>query len=317
MAANEENKTFLEAPFVEGQIKDLLRDSKENALFAVAFCKASVLSRLVTEASHLPTKSIIVRWSPEDLLRGVSDLAAYTVAKENDWQFFINLRLHAKVYLFDNQTAVLGSANLTERGLAGLPNNSNIEMSCLCTKVDESLIEWKDSLLQESCLVDDALFEKISLEISRFKKAEEYQEPPQFSEGLISQINAQASFELFTEDFPWCSSPDQLLSSDSADGQHDRKLLGLPDDYTLDEVRTRFAYSKPFLWLNNACPDEIYFGALTAKLHNDLKDDPRPYRKTVKGLLQNLIDWVAFLYPEQFAADNPSHSTRLRRIASS
>ena len=315
MSHTQKNKAFLEAHVVEQQMIASLKSTKETVFFAAAFCKAPVFERLAVEAKHVPKKSIIVRWSPEDLIRGVSDLEAYKVAKEHGWQFFINLRLHAKVYLFDNQTAIIGSSNLTERGLGSFPPNANTEMSYFCHEIDEHLTQWKDTLLEVSCLMDDALFKKISDEITLIEdEALGHKQSQRFSSELMEEINARTHPKLLTTDFPWCASPENILASESADSQHDRDLLGLPAQYSLDDIRARFAVSKPFIWLSNNCVNEIYFGELTARLHDSLQDDPRPYRKTVKGLLKNLIDWTTLLYPEQFVADEPSHSTRIRRI---
>jgi hypothetical protein len=57
---------------------------------------------------------------------------------------------------------------------------------------------------------------------------------------------------------------------------------------------------------------QLYFGAIAAKLHEALIDDPRPYRRDVKTLLVNLLSWIK-LYPEcGLQVDRPGYSERVR-----
>ena len=56
----------------------------------------------------------------------------------------------------------------------------------------------------------------------------------------------------------------------------------------------------------------MYFGQLTAELHDALVEDPKPYRKDVKTLLANLLAWAQTLRMEEVVIDKPSHSQRAR-----
>lgn len=58
----------------------------------------------------------------------------------------------------------------------------------------------------------------------------------------------------------------------------------------------------------------MYFGEITANLHNALLNDPRPYRKDVKQLLANLLNWIAALDINEIVVDRPAHSQRVRYI---
>ena len=54
----------------------------------------------------------------------------------------------------------------------------------------------------------------------------------------------------------------------------------------------------------------MYFGQLTAELHDALVEDPKPYRKDVKTLLA----WAQALQMEEVVIDKPSHSQRVRLV---
>lgn len=51
--------------------------------------------------------------------------------------------------------------------------------------------------------------------------------------------------------------------------------------------------------LSESESEYVRFGEITAKLHNDLIDDPKPYRKDVKGFVSNIFKWVEYLQPPE------------------
>lgn len=114
---------------------------------------------------------------------------------------------------------------------------------------------------------------------------------------------------LFAEDFPQCAYSDKLSDDELL-------FLNLKANSTLSQVIAEFQRSKCYLWLldiaKNSENQEMYFGAITAMLHNVLLNEPKPYRKDVKQLLSNLLDWVTVLEITELAVDRPNHSQRVR-----
>src|SRR4051794_20215704 len=102
-------------------------NSFEKIQIASAFVKSEPFARLA-EASISKSNFLVSRWQFCDLVSGVSDLEVYEIAKGHGWKFYFHQDLHAKVYLFDEEFFA-GSANLTNRGLAGGPPGGNIEFS--------------------------------------------------------------------------------------------------------------------------------------------------------------------------------------------
>jgi hypothetical protein len=100
---------------------------------------------------------------------------------------------------------------------------------------------------------------------------------------------------------------------------HDLSLLGLRkvdlSDFPL--ISKSLRDSVPYRWLKRVLNDnnrEIYFGSLAEKLHNCLIDDPKPYRRDVKNLLQNLLSWSSHFCGSEIAVDQPNHSQRIKLL---
>jgi hypothetical protein len=86
----------------------------------------------------------------------------------------------------------------------------------------------------------------------------------------------------------------------------------------MNELKEAFCGSIPFLWLCNILKNnnnEIYHGELGKILHNTFIDDPRPYRKNVKFLLNNLLNWVKVLDIKNIKIDRPEFSERISLVA--
>ena len=73
---------------------------------------------------------IVARWKPEDLAYRASDLNVYELCCSNGWQFGIDNSLHSKAFIFDSKTVLLGSANLTDKGLS-LTHDGNLEVGTI------------------------------------------------------------------------------------------------------------------------------------------------------------------------------------------
>ncbi len=87
-------------------------------------------------------------------------------------------------------------------------------------------------------------------------------------------------------------------------------------DINEDILRKCFLETRIWQWLKHKLDTtlnrEMYYGQLSAELHNSFLDDPKPYRKDVKGLLTNLLNWSAILCYDFVTIDRPNHSQRIR-----
>lgn len=291
--------------------------SIEKIQIASAFVKLEPFARLAEASCRNSNKLLVSRWQFCDLVSGVSDLEVYEIAKRLGWKFYFHQDLHAKVYLFDEEFFA-GSANLTNRGMAGGPPSGNIEFS-IKSSASVDISGWLELLTASSIEVDDELYSAIRADVESYMAFAENRIPIRkgFSQ-TVSNIIYRRKPEptLFLHDLPRTSSPYKIIESQpkNDDVKHDLQVLGLSTKASLDQVRTAFQISPGFTWLLSAIGKELYFGAITSKLHDSLRDEPKPYRSEVKKCLVNLLNWSVVLFPEQIVIDRPNHSQRIRRL---
>ena len=116
---------------------------------------------------------------------------------------------------------------------------------------------------------------------------------------------------LFVEDFPPCPHPNDLSADNLA-------FLNLSASATAEMIHCAFENSKSVRWLYSLIKSqpsqEIYFGAITAALHDVLLNEPKPYRRAVKELLSNLLNWIVDLDVLELQVDRPGYSQRVRYL---
>lgn len=287
-----------------------------DASICSAFLRSSIIRDLEL---HFPPHSslrVMVRWQLSDLLAGASDLEAYEVCRSRGWKFFLCLNFHGKVYHLPNYGIMVGSANATESGF-GKSSKSNSEA---CTIVNENSLNIKfiDDLFFDSLLMDDELFEKIKNIFNLALKDSSIQEWPdeilkEFEKPGFKNCRLFLSecFKTNGEEIISCSRP---LSEDA---KFDLSLLGLAEsNYEINVILQQFKKTKIYFLLTqiiNLKGGEVYFGSLTAALHDWLLEDPVPHRRDVKVLVKNLYGWLVILEGADLPllVDRPNHSERI------
>lgn len=282
-----------------------LSNITESFTLISAYCKTPLVEYLDTFIDRPLVKNLIVRLKPEDILAGATDLELYPYCKEHGWSMFFRLDLHAKTYIFDNLRCVLGSANATSRGLS-IGGVGNYEMAVL-NEIDDSDRQQVRNLFRSSVRMTDALYADMKTAISSM----ESQHTPRASAKWPEEINQffHPDFSLlFSEDFPSCFDPREATSEDLI-------FLNTFPGADQDEIKKAFRESKCFQWLMKLLSEqehnELYFGAASAALHSVILNDPRPYRKEVKNLLANLLNWISVLDMEEIGIDRPNYSQRI------
>jgi hypothetical protein len=265
--------------------------------------------------------TIITQWSPGDLLAGASDLDAYTLAQDQGWKFRLLPKLHAKALLIDDLRLFVGSANVTAFGLSLVPGG-NRELG-LCVGVSEAELRTIAGLINESVEVSAELFCSIRDWLSQQKLTTT---PTEISwPENIHRAMVLLPTRLWVADLPWANphhllgGPQIVLDPSQREAiDHDFRLYGTVDAALL---LSAFRNSVAFKWLVGMLqtePDQMaYFGRLSYQLHASLLDDPTPYRKEVKNLLANLLEYVATFAAHQVQLDRPNQSLRARLLAPS
>jgi hypothetical protein len=267
------------------------------------------------------TGKLVVRWHPEDLLSGASSLEVYHLAKQAGWDVYIYRTLHAKSVLVDRNIVFVGSANMTGYGLSMVPE-ANLELGAKFEATLQDVIVF-ETIISESTFVTDSIIEImtefLSSQPARSKQLSRREWPSE-----IEKMFKRPPEKLWVADLFW-SSPDDLFNLGGLDDDikkfafHDLDILGLSADSlkNVEYLGLLFSQSRAWKWLERLLLEaeghELYFGTITETLHNALLDDPKPYRRDVKVLVQNLYLWLQVMPRGKVKIDIPAQrSQRIR-----
>ena len=291
-------------------LKAELSRSRDSLLFLSAYCKLPFI-QLCDQWIHNPavSKTLVVRFRPEDLLSGASDLELYPYCRSHGWKLYFRLDLHAKTYVFDGMRCVIGSANATARGMS-LGGSGNYEIAAAYDLSPRDALRIND-LLYGAALMTEEIYLQMKEHLSGATRPQHRwgEWPAEITKHLVPDCSL-----LFSEDFPPCASPIHATVDDMAFLQISADQL-----QDMDAVRQAFQRSKCYRWLVHLLlsqeEHQLYYGAVTAALHNALLDEPKPYRKDGKRLLSNLLSWIEVLSITEISIDIPKHSQRIKLTA--
>ena len=304
--------TLLNTGKYRDELVSVVRETVRYLDIASAFITAKGLAAILIHLKPTVKVRVLSRWRLSDLIGGASDLEVYPALRHLGIGFHVNQDLHAKTVLSDRQIIVLGSANLTSRGLHLENSDGNIELGVRILAVDEDVVEM-DRLFASSVKMTDVLFEEICASVDAFGGAPALTEPEYST--TVKALWQPSVTGLWVRDLFWSSEPNNI-SSAQVDSLHDAELLGvLPDQGRSSIDIDHFRSLSSVVWLIQELTEnggELYFGSITNRLHHVLLEDPKPYRKDVKALTINLLTWCALTLPETFHIDVPHFSQRIR-----
>lgn len=284
-------------------VKNELRLASDSVQIITAYCKEASLQYLDECINqNVKHKRLLVRFKMDDILKGSTDFSVVESALKNGWEVFVRFDLHAKTYIVDNKRGFIGSANVTNSGLS-IGKSGNMEMAALVAMEPEDL-EKISNLFNGAIRVSDELIKSMKKQLDAVDRTQNG-ESHNWDKTIMTLFNPRVetlfSYEM-PEDF-------ELIS-----GEY---FSFLDEVYTGDREKLKMSlrWSNAYLWLietlraNNGC---IYFGELSAKLHDALVTDPKPYRREVKQMLANLLLLVETLEMEEIEIDRPNYSQRIR-----
>lgn len=293
------------------EFQALVADCSEKARVSItvfsAFIKLNAIKWLDQHISTRPEIKIIARWRPEDLAFKASDLEVYEFCQARGWRFGIDVSLHSKAFIFDSSSVLLGSANLTDRGLS-ISNEGNLEMGTVIKPTIADLERLK-TLEEKVFWMNDDIYNELALEV----KGMNIDRPkiPSWSPELSKRLEPAVEFLWVNELLH--SSPESLLwpDFDDSDQLHDINLLGLVIGSYQDEtaIKRAFLTSRMYLWFKFQLAKEdgnsyTNFGWLTEKLHNALLDDPPPQRSGIKQYVADFVEWLKEFAVEEIEITN-------------
>jgi len=289
-----------------------------------AYLTVDGLRALLADVCPSNRVRILVRWQPNDLVSGASDLASFDLADEQGWEFLASPSLHTKAFVFGEAAIFMGSANLTRNGFALGAARGNTE-TLTQVPVTNQNVELLRRMFTDGLRIDAELVEQIRAWIAAQTVPPVDNAPdllpawPLEARACALRLQALSSLtvsECFMTDGSWLHAPRDRYPSLSDEQQHDLSLLGQLESTQPTHIAHALRQTKIFQWLEqqltSAPNQELYFGAVSAALHEALIDDPRPYRRDVKTLVVHLLAWLKAVPGCGMQVDRPNHSERLR-----
>lgn len=281
-----ENRLLINKEF-QKELYSSLSECKNELIIVSAFLRSEVLKWIRGIIPSNINVSIVSRWRIEDFLSGASDLDAYRIARSSRWSFYIDSDLHAKAVLIDSNFLFLGSANMTSRGihLFGYGNNE-LGIKIYATEDEGERIK---AYLYNSYHLTYPMFlemEKFIESIDVGKEQSVHKWPEVISECIVPTIE-----QLWVDECFFTTFEDFQNKIEVKNYKHDIELFNskIPD-------KSIITNSRLLKWLqgiiNTSSQEYISFGYITKKLHDAIVTDPKPYRKDIKVLVNNLLSWI-------------------------
>ena len=297
-------------------IKSSVSKGLERADICSAYMRSEAFKFFFEDLFGTNTRiRVLARWTLDDLLSQSSDLLTYELCRSKNIDFYIKQDFHGKLYDLAPHGILIGSFNLTNRGFS-ISKAGNDEAGVLIENNNDSS-DYFDQLFQNSIKVDDHLYEKLSSYVAENLGSNEpsLSWPDEIIQ-LLTPNFSDAMEKILVNECLACTYSD-FMNTISDARLHDMSLLSLEEKDCTDVIviRERFKRSKIFRWFCAALRAEegdVYFGRATALFHDQLFDDPKPYRQEVKSLLVNLLSWIEGLGIEEISIDRPNHSQRIK-----
>ena len=301
-------------------LKDHLEKADDHLYIMSPFISKGVLDSILP--AHI-SATIITTWSPNYLRQQPDSLDVYKECLgRGNVALYLNDRLHAKLYASDltkkSNSALIGSANLTRKGL-GVDAQPNYEILCKLENLSPKDRIYFQRILNESVFVTDDIFKQYQLWALKYLKMKEDTVSPSIDLLIIDQ--------LLVTDLPLTDSPSRLwdLKSNLVEFQwweedsliHDLSIYGGENSESkeqfFDELKTGFL-KQPFVekLLKIIDYEGIYFGRIKQWLQDNCQDVPTPKRRELTDTTQALLRWIVDLLPDKYEVIRPQHSECLR-----
>lgn len=296
---------------LESRLHEFVRTADSTLVVVAPFIKAPQLDGLLASVPEGVRVQVTTRWRPEEIANGVSDLEALEVCRRHGAELRLVDRLHAKLFVVDDRDAMLGSANVTARGL-GVSTGHNLEVLFACRPSSRSIAMVMAAMALESRVATDRERDLVSIAAA----------------GLVPTRVEDAP--IIQHDVPWLPefrSPDRLhgvyrrLSNgemEEADGPAMRDLVALRMPFDLDRVSffesvgARLGDMPAVRRLEDLLSYSRRFGEVSAWIADVRPTADHAHRQR---MAQTLIRWLTYFAPARFRMDAPGYSEILTLIS--
>ena len=289
-----------------GLVLNVVRAAGKDLLIAAPYIKTAALQRVIDSIRSCSVSlTCVTRWLPEDIAAGVCDLDIFEqISNYPNGKLLIHPHLHAKYYRAD-QRCLIGSANLTNRGL-GWVTPPNVELLVELPANFEGLSEWENGLLDAAISVTQELRDRIKLESDKLLVNDTRLELPDSEAGGNEEQSA-------SQWVPRCPVPEMLwdvyigqaqdimVTGALEAAQMDLAALGVPAGLSKGLFETYVAgilkYMTMFVEIDSLAatelPDNEAHGLLEAHLGCEAPYPPEAMWRIFKA-------WLTHFFPEEY-----------------
>lgn len=306
MAEPKLDQDMLDGEALRRKLENELPHSKKEVKFISAYVTQSAVEWLCKNIPASIQGQIVCRLLPSDILSGASQLSALKTALDKGFKVYCLHSLHAKIYSIDDLIIYAGSANLTNNGLK-IYGQGNLEASVQIA-ANKNNLDFIGNIMSSATQLDEDTLKKMQACID-LKEGDIFFD--RWPEGVLHEDEG-----IWVRDFFWSQPGANRLSQEHI---HDLEIMGI-DNVDMDHavLKRQVSNVRCIRWLIKTLKDaennELFFGTLTQELHDDLKDDPTPYRKDVKTLIQNMLSYCEIYLADKIEITRPNYSQKIRLL---
>lgn len=306
-------------------LEKLCKQATREVLLVAPFIKQVALQRLLAIIPKGVTLRCITRWKPEEIASGVTDLEIWHLIKDYP-NSSLELRsdLHAKYYRVDEQ-CLIGSANLTKKGL-GWSTSSNLELLVELPAETEELQAFEEELLRGCIQVDQNLFNQVAETVTLLK--EQFPQSNQLTdEGnqvklFLNFDNTFSNYWLPTLRNPGClylaysEQWEKLTISTQEAANQDLMAFPLPNNLSEDIFNSYMG----ILILQKSIVQEVDNFVKTPQRFGAVKNlilylnENKSENFNATRCWQTLMRWLLYFLPNRYATSVPNYSEIFYRI---
>lgn len=296
---------------IEEFISSRIESVQSSLVIICPFIKVLTLERLLNNVPTGAEITIVTTWKFKNFAVGVSDVEIYECCKQRGIRLLINNRIHLKLWVIDSEIILVTSANITDSavGYSAAPNHE------VLTEITAEAVDRKavSEILEASTPLTEDVYEK-SVELLKAVEIPEIDE--------VELVESDILLMNLVETLPITTDPSSLYAAYSSGRDytdevlHDLEHLKIPPGLSRD--RFIAAVEKAYFRLpivmkvcENLAISPMFFGEMKAFLQEINDSDPKPTRRELTPITQNLYRWLCKLKPEQFVIDQPNYSERI------
>ena len=289
-----------------------------NATASVTILSAYLKHHALHHLMSLVPEGLITvasRFRANDLLSGASDIDAAKLLLEKGAKFGISPRLHGKVFLIDDKDMYIGSSNLTGSGF-GLLGTGNEEFGTHCQAEQADVKKLNAFLGRNVQWLESAAIKTMERELEVMQSSQQIDVGTENISWSLESANEREIDGIWFRELPPCTPSEARHYLDSCSSEDNEFLCASADQVdSLADLQRLLRNSVAYLWLvqklQDTSADYLRFGELTSLLHDDLLDDPEPYRSSIKGAMTNLMALLELL-PDAVVITKHKHTRSVK-----